>query len=132
MPYREGLEGLERRFLALSEALSAMPDLAERKCAIERELAEVRRALEAAGQEVRFALASRGVVLPVRYRAAVVPDTFRDRSDTPVHVVVEGKLLEDGDFLATDLLATSPMGYFLEDHGSRRSQPEPSEPPERL
>ena len=31
MPYREGLEGLERRFLALSEALSGLADLADRK-----------------------------------------------------------------------------------------------------
>ena len=77
----------------------------------------------APGGEVRFALASRGVVLPVRYRAAVLPDTFRDRGDTPVDVVVEGKLLEDGDFLATDLLAKSPMGYFLENRSSRGSEP---------
>jgi cytochrome c-type biogenesis protein CcmE len=62
------------------------------------------------GEPTRLVLSSHGVSMRVTYPAAVVPDTLRDEPDTELTVMAEGRLLEDGDFLATSVLAKAPSG----------------------
>ena len=47
MPYRRGLEGLQKRLLGLRERLAEIGDLEERKQALEQELADVQRTIDA-------------------------------------------------------------------------------------
>ncbi|MBI5538089.1 MAG: cytochrome c maturation protein CcmE [Deltaproteobacteria bacterium] len=61
--------------------------------------------------EYRFKLAKNAVVLDVRYAQCVVPDTFRDRPEAEVGVTAEGKLLRDGTFEATQIMAKCPSKY---------------------
>ena len=61
--------------------------------------------------EYRFKLAKNGATIDVRYPQCVVPDTFRDRPDAQVGVTVEGKLVADGSFEATQIMAKCPSKY---------------------
>jgi|SRR6185295_533804 len=64
------------------------------------------------GEDVRFTIVdpSGGASMPVHYRG-VIPDTFVDLAT----VVVEGKLQEDGTFVAHTLLAKCPSKYEAAD-----------------
>jgi cytochrome c-type biogenesis protein CcmE len=61
--------------------------------------------------EYRFKLQKNGSVLDVRFPQCVVPDTFRDRPEAEVGVTAEGKLLKDGTFEATQIMAKCPSKY---------------------
>ncbi len=58
------------------------------------------------GTDVRFVVTDGGHELVVRYHG-IIPDTFVDDAA----VVVEGRLQEDGTFLAHNLLAKCPSKY---------------------
>ena len=63
------------------------------------------------GLDVRFTMVDDlGATLPVTYHG-VIPDTFVDRAA----VVVEGRLQQDGTFLAHHLLAKCPSKYEAAD-----------------
>jgi cytochrome c-type biogenesis protein CcmE len=61
--------------------------------------------------EYRFQITRNGATLPVRYPQCVVPDTFRDRPEADVAVTAEGKLMRDGTFEATQIMAKCPSKY---------------------
>ncbi len=61
--------------------------------------------------EYRFKMEKNGKVLDVRYPECVVPDTFRDRPETVVHVTAEGKLTKAGYFEASQIMAKCPSKY---------------------
>jgi cytochrome c-type biogenesis protein CcmE len=63
--------------------------------------------------EYRFTIQMNDQVLPVRFAQCVVPDTFRDVANTDVQVTVEGKLLADNSFEATNVLAKCPSKYEM-------------------
>jgi cytochrome c-type biogenesis protein CcmE len=65
--------------------------------------------------EYRFTIEKNGAVLPVRFAQCVVPDTFRDMPGMDVGVTVEGKLLADNSFEATNVLAKCPSKYEMKD-----------------
>jgi len=69
--------------------------------------------------EYRFTIATKGTELPVRYGQCVVPDTFRDVPDIDVGVTVQGELLKDGTFEATQVLAKCPSKYEMKDKAAR-------------
>jgi cytochrome c-type biogenesis protein CcmE len=62
------------------------------------------------GMEVRFVMTDGSRSVPVRYHG-IVPDTFVDQAA----VVVEGRLVEDGTFVAHKLLAKCPSKYEAAD-----------------
>jgi cytochrome c-type biogenesis protein CcmE len=70
------------------------------------------------GEDVRFVMSDGAQALPVAYHG-IIPDTFVDEAD----VVVEGRLGEDGVFVAHTLLAKCPSKY--------ESADEPAAPPPR-
>jgi cytochrome c-type biogenesis protein CcmE len=69
--------------------------------------------------EYRFTITKNGVDLPVRYAQCVVPDTFRDVPGMDVGVTVEGKLLADNTFEATNVLAKCPSKYEMKERQQR-------------
>jgi cytochrome c-type biogenesis protein CcmE len=101
-------------FRSVDELLDNRKAVSGRVVRAEGEL--VHGSLEKDGGGFRFALSSRGATLPVRYGLPVLPDPFVDRDDMPIRVLVEGKLLEDGDFLAVQAIPLVPhQGYTLKD-----------------
>ncbi len=64
--------------------------------------------------EYRFSIHKQDEVLPVRYAACVVPDTFRDVPDMDVQVTAEGKLTEEGYFEASHIMAKCPSKYEMQ------------------
>jgi cytochrome c-type biogenesis protein CcmE len=72
--------------------------------------------------EYRFSMVKKGVVLPVRYAACIVPDTFRDVPDMDVSVTAEGTLTAKGDFEATQIMAKCPSKYEMRDRAKKGEQ----------
>jgi cytochrome c-type biogenesis protein CcmE len=73
--------------------------------------------------EYRFRMTSPGgAEIPVRYANCVVPDTFRDVPGMDVKVTVEGKLAQNGQFEATQVMAKCPSKYEMKDKASRGEQ----------
>ena len=60
----------------------------------------------ASGQDVLFAMSDGSNAMRVQYHG-IIPDTFVDGAD----VVVEGRLLDDGMFVAHTMLAKCPSKY---------------------
>jgi cytochrome c-type biogenesis protein CcmE len=69
--------------------------------------------------EYRFSIQVDKTVMPVRFAQCVVPDTFRDVEGTDVSVTVEGKLLDDNSFEATNVLAKCPSKYEMKQRQSK-------------
>lgn len=63
--------------------------------------------------EYRFTIEKSGVEIPVRFDGCVVPDTFRDVPGVDLDVTVEGALLADSSFKATQVLAKCPSKYEM-------------------
>ncbi|MBK6517485.1 MAG: cytochrome c maturation protein CcmE [Polyangiaceae bacterium] len=62
--------------------------------------------------EYRFTMQSKGVELPVRFPACIIPDTFRDRPEGGVQVTVEGQLEDGGKTLeAANVMAKCASKY---------------------
>lgn len=69
--------------------------------------------------EYRFSIEKNGTVVPVRFGQCIVPDTFRDMPGVDVGVTVEGKLLADSSFEATQVLAKCPSKYEMKDRAQK-------------
>lgn len=78
--------------------------------------------------EYRFKMAKNGATLDVRYPQCVVPDTFQDRPETDVGVTAEGKLLADGTFEATQIMAKCPSKYEKEQQSGKKGPVGMAEP----
>jgi len=78
--------------------------------------------------EYRFKIAKNGSTLDVRYAQCVVPDTFQDRPETDVGVTAEGKLLADGSFEATQIMAKCPSKYEKEAQSGKKGPVGMTEP----
>lgn len=64
-----------------------------------------------------------GESLEIRYPQCVVPDAFRDVPEGGVLVTVEGTLLAEGHFEATNILAKCASKYDAETHEMKPEQP---------
>ncbi len=69
--------------------------------------------------EYRFEMQRGDTTVPVRFPQCIVPDTFRDVEGMDVAVTVEGKLLADGHFEATSVLAKCPSKYEMKERQGR-------------
>jgi cytochrome c-type biogenesis protein CcmE len=65
--------------------------------------------------EWRFVIEGEGQEMPVEFPQCVVPDMFRDGMG--ISVVVEGRLREDGSFLASQIIPRCPSRYEMEQRG---------------
>jgi cytochrome c-type biogenesis protein CcmE len=62
--------------------------------------------------EWRFVLQKDGREMPVSFPQCVVPDTFRDGFG--IQVTVQGRLQEDGTFLANEVIPRCPSKYEMQ------------------
>jgi cytochrome c-type biogenesis protein CcmE len=69
--------------------------------------------------EYRFTVESKGVKLPVRLPACVVPDTFRDVPGMDTEVTATGTLTAAGHFEATHVMAKCPSKYEMRDRAEK-------------
>jgi cytochrome c-type biogenesis protein CcmE len=76
--------------------------------------------------EWRFVLERGGRRMPVEFAQCVVPDTFRDGMG--ISVVVEGRLREDGSFVASQVIPRCPSRYEMEQR-QRAGEAMPHAPP---
>jgi cytochrome c-type biogenesis protein CcmE len=72
--------------------------------------------------EYRFKIQKEAAVLPVRYAACVVPDTFRDMPGMDVSVTAEGKLDDSGQFEASHIMAKCPSKYEMQERAKQGEQ----------
>ncbi|MBC7171162.1 MAG: cytochrome c maturation protein CcmE [Polyangiaceae bacterium] len=63
--------------------------------------------------EWRFVLQKEGQQLPVTFPQCVVPDTFRD--GVGIQVTVQGRLQDDGRFLANEVIPRCPSKYEMQE-----------------
>lgn len=68
------------------------------------------------GLDARFVMSDGATTMPVSYHG-IIPDTFVDEAP----VVVEGRLQDDGTFVAHTLLAKCPSKYEAAEDGSADS-----------
>lgn len=62
--------------------------------------------------EYRFVIGKEGKEMPVRFPQCIVPDTFKD--GLGVQVSVQGRLTNDGYFLANKVIAKCPSKYEMQ------------------
>jgi cytochrome c-type biogenesis protein CcmE len=63
--------------------------------------------------EYRFRMKKNGSEIAVSYPQCVVPDTFRDVPEMDVDVTATGKLVADGHFQASEIMAKCPSKYDM-------------------
>ena len=61
----------------------------------------------------KAAMEKNGKVVEVRYPQCVVPDTFRDVPGMDVDVTAEGRMTNEGYFLASTIMAKCPSKYDM-------------------
>lgn len=61
--------------------------------------------------EWRFVLTKEDQEMPVRFSQCIVPDTFKDFMG--IQVTVQGKLAQDGSFLANQVIPRCPSKYDM-------------------
>jgi cytochrome c-type biogenesis protein CcmE len=69
--------------------------------------------------EYRFRVEKNGAEIPVSFKQCAVPDTFRDVPDMNVEVTVQGKLLADNSFEATQIIAKCPSKYEMKEKAQK-------------
>jgi cytochrome c-type biogenesis protein CcmE len=62
--------------------------------------------------EWRFVIEKEGREMPVRFPQCIVPDTFKDSPG--LQVTVQGKLTDEGHFLANQLIPRCPSKYEMQ------------------
>lgn len=67
--------------------------------------------------EWRFTLEEGEHHMPVEFAGCVVPDTFRDHMG--ITVVVEGRVREDGTFVASEVIPRCPSRYEMDERAAR-------------
>lgn len=69
--------------------------------------------------ESRFRIEKNGVEMPVVYTQCTAPDLFKDTPGVDLEVTVEGKLLADGSFAASQIVTKCPTKYEMEQKQKR-------------
>jgi cytochrome c-type biogenesis protein CcmE len=83
--------------------------------------------------EWRFTLSDTGKEMPVRFPQCIVPDTFKDGMG--LKVTVQGKLTDDGYFLANQVIPRCPSKYEMQqrkERGEQMPHAMPGAPADRL
>jgi cytochrome c-type biogenesis protein CcmE len=86
---------------------------------VEGDLVHGTLAMREAPCEYRFSMRTKDVTIPVHLPSCIVPDSFRDRADIDLGLTVEGALLADNTFEATNVLTKCPTKYDMKERAAR-------------
>lgn len=97
----------------VNEVLTKPEAFKDRELRVEGDLKQGSIAFREDPCEYRFVLGKEGKELPVRFPQCIVPDTFKD--GVGLQVSVQGRLTNDGYFLANKVIAKCPSKYEMQE-----------------
>jgi cytochrome c-type biogenesis protein CcmE len=101
----------------VDEVLSKPDDFRGRELRVEGDLKPGSIQFREQPCEYRFTLAQHEKQMDVRFPQCIVPDTFKD--GVGLKVTVQGKLTDDGYFLANKVIAKCPSKYEMNERAKR-------------
>lgn len=101
----------------VNEVLSKPDDFKGRELRVEGELKQGSIKFREQPCEYRFVLGKEGKEMPVRFPQCIVPDTFKD--GVGLQVSVQGRLTNEGYFLANKVIAKCPSKYEMQERKQR-------------
>ena len=112
----------------VNEVLTKPAEFKGRELRVEGELKQGSIVFREQPCEYRFVLGKEGKEMPVRFPQCIVPDTFKD--GVGLQVSVQGKLTDDGYFLANKVIAKCPSKYEMQERKQRgETMPHGAMPP---
>jgi len=104
----------------VNEVLTKPSEFKGRELRVEGELVQGSIKFREDPCEYRFVLGKEGKEMPVRFPQCIVPDTFKD--GVGLQVSVQGKLTDQGYFLANKVIAKCPSKYEMQERQQRGEQ----------
>lgn len=101
----------------VDEVLTKPADFKNREVRVEGDLKQGSIQFREEPCEYRFVLGKPGKEMPVRFPQCIVPDTFKD--GVGLKVTVQGKLGDDGTFLANQVIAKCPSKYEMNERAKK-------------
>jgi cytochrome c-type biogenesis protein CcmE len=101
----------------VDEVLTKPTDFTGRELRVEGDLKQGSIKFREEPCEYRFVLGKPGKEMPVRFPQCIVPDTFKD--GVGLKVTVQGKLTNDGYFLANQVIAKCPSKYEMNERAKK-------------
>lgn len=101
----------------VDEVLTKPADFKNRELRVEGDLKQGSIQFREQPCEYRFVLGKPGKEMPVRFPQCIVPDTFKD--GVGLKVTVQGKLGDDGTFLANQVIAKCPSKYEMNERAKK-------------
>ena len=96
----------------VNEVLVKPEDFKNRELRVEGDLKQGSIKFREEPCEYRFVIGKEGKEMPVRFPQCIVPDTFKD--GLGVQVSVQGRLTNEGYFLANKVIAKCPSKYEMQ------------------
>ena len=96
----------------VNEVLVKPEDFKNRELRVEGDLKQGSIQFREQPCEYRFVIGKEGKEMPVRFPQCIVPDTFKD--GLGVQVSVQGRLTNEGYFLANKVIAKCPSKYEMQ------------------
>lgn len=103
----------------VDQLVAERDELAKRNVRVEGDLVKGTLVRREEPCEYRFRIGKNGKEIDVHFPQCVVPDTFRDMPGMDVAVTAEGKLHEDGYFLASNIMAKCPSKYEMKERQAK-------------
>ena len=97
----------------VNEVLVKPEDFKNRELRVEGDLKQGSIQFREQPCEYRFVIGKEGKEMPVRFPQCIVPDTFKD--GLGVQVSVQGRLTNEGYFLANKVIAKCPSKYEMQE-----------------
>lgn len=97
----------------VNEVLVKPEDFKGRELRVEGELKQGSIQFREQPCEYRFVIGKEGKEMPVRFPQCIVPDTFKD--GLGVQVSVQGRLTNEGYFMANKVIAKCPSKYEMQE-----------------
>jgi cytochrome c-type biogenesis protein CcmE len=97
----------------VNEVLTKPDDFRGRELRVEGDLKQGSIRFSESPCEYRFVLGKAGKEMPVRFPQCIVPDTFKD--GVGLQVSVQGRLTNEGYFLANKVIAKCPSKYEMQE-----------------
>jgi len=104
----------------VSEVQRAPKEFKGRELRVEGELKQGSIVFREQPCEYRFVLGKDNLEMPVRFPQCIVPDTFKD--GVGLQVSVQGRLTDEGYFLANKVIAKCPSKYEMQERQQRGEQ----------
>lgn len=101
----------------VDEVMSKQDEFKNRELRVEGDLKQGSIQFAEEPCEYRFVLGKPGNEMPVRFPQCIVPDTFKD--GVGLKVTVQGKLTNDGYFLANQVIAKCPSKYEMNERAKK-------------